>query len=81
MNEGTMLTFEALAIILGALVNVVALLTGIWKLSQISAHVKSTFDYFAREHEILIQDYCDRKGIELKDLATRLRLAPWWKQQ
>jgi hypothetical protein len=26
------------------------------------------------EHEILIRDYCERKGIKLRDLPTRLKL-------
>lgn len=26
------------------------------------------------EHEILVRDYCERKGIKLKDLPTRLKL-------
>jgi uncharacterized protein YqhQ len=66
------------AVITGVVVNVCVLVGGLWKLSQISAHVQRTFDYFAREHEILIQDYCKRNNITVGEMATRLPNAPWW---
>ena len=72
------MTWQTLAVVCGAGSNVLALVIGLWKLSQISAHVQRTFDYFAREHEILIKDYCERHHIDIKNLPTRLPMAPWW---
>ncbi len=73
--------WETLAIVTGALINVGVLVGGLWKLSQIARHVQRTFDYFAREHEMVMQDYAERKGIELGDLPTRIRKAPWWSEE
>lgn len=72
------MSFESIGIIAAALVNVSALLGGLWKLSQLAGHVQRTFDYFALEHEILVQDYCERKDIGIHELPTRLQRAPWW---
>jgi hypothetical protein len=63
--------------ILGA-VNLVALLAGIYRLQRIASHVETTFNFFALEHEMLMQDYADRQGIKMEELPTRLKRAPWW---
>ena len=72
------MSVETISIIIAALVNVAVLLGGLWKLGQLANHVQHTFDYFALEHEILIQDYCERKDIAIGELPTRLPKAPWW---
>lgn len=35
--------------------------------------LESLISRFGIEHEILIRDYCERKGIRLGDLPTRFR--------
>lgn len=70
--------WEGIALVTGAIVNVIALLGGLWKLNQVGNHVRRTFDYFALEHELVMQDYCDRHEIKLSELPTRLQRAPWW---
>lgn len=70
--------WEAIGIITGAVINMGVLIGGLLKLSQIASHVQRTFDYFSLEHEILIQDYCERKAITIGELPTRLERAPWW---
>ena len=66
------------AVVIGMIVNVVALILGILKLSSIARHVERTFDYFALEHEMLIQWYAKEQGITLHELPTRLGKAPWF---
>ena len=73
-----MISWAVVAVIMGVVVNICVLIGGLVRLSQISTHVQKTFDYFAREHEILIQDYCKRNGIMVGEIATRLPQAPWW---
>lgn len=74
----SVMSWEHFSILAAALINVGVLIGGLVKLSQISAHVQKTFDYFAIEHEILIRDYCHRNNIETNELPTRLGKAPWW---
>ena len=38
--------------------------------------VLTAFDSLAMEHEMLIDDYCERKGIKRKELLTRRRRHP-----
>lgn len=64
-----------------AAANVGAMLGGLWKLQRVASHVERTFDYFAREHEMLMQDYAERHGITLEALPTRLKRAPWWSNE
>lgn len=70
--------FHELAALILAGVNILALLGGLWKLHSIASHVERTFDFFAMEHELLVRDYCERKGIEMTQMPTRLTSAPWW---
>lgn len=75
------MALEHMVILVAALINVGVLVGGLIKLSQISTHVQKTFDYFAIEHELIVIDYCERKGIKLNDLPTRLGHPPWWKDK
>lgn len=47
-----------------SVINFVLLLIGIWRLEAWGRKLLI-------EHEILVQDYCDRKGIKLNSLPTR----------
>ena len=69
------------AVVIGMLVNVIALVGGIIKLSAIARHVERTFDYFALEHEMLMQWYAKTNGITLAELPTRLGKAPWFQRE
>lgn len=51
---------------LGNLITVVALIGAIWRAERL-------LQWFLVEHEILIKDYCERHGVEVKDLPTRSR--------
>ena len=55
-----------LTISLGNLVIFAGILGGILR-------VEWLFRSYALEHELLIRDYCERKGIPLKDLLTRMK--------
>lgn len=75
-----MRSWELIMIVSGGILNVCALLYGLWKVTQIGTHIQRTFDYFALEHEILIKDFCERQTpeIDIAELPTRLKKAPWW---
>ena len=77
MPEGS--TLNAYAVIIAMTVNVIALLAGLWKLHSIANHIQRTFDYFAKEHEMLMEWYAKDHGISLSEIPTRLRPAPWFK--
>lgn len=52
-------------------------LTGLMQFGAVCVLIWRMESYGRRmftEHEILIRDYCERKGIKLKDLPTRLRI-------
>lgn len=70
--------WHTIAALAAAAANVVALVMGLIKLQRIAMHVQRTFDYFALEHEILMQDYAERHNLNLHELPTRLKRAPWW---
>jgi hypothetical protein len=70
--------FEHWAFLIGVISNLLVLFGGLWRLNQVAHHVQKTFDFFAIEHELLIRDYCDRHGIESRELPTRLGHPPWW---
>jgi uncharacterized protein YqhQ len=73
-----MSSWETISLMSGVLVNICVLVGGLWKLGKIANHVQRTFDYFALEHEILINDYCKRNDIKPHELPSRLERAPWW---
>ena len=43
---------------------IVVALTAIWRVEQL-------LNWFILEHEVLVLDYCERKGIEINQLPTR----------
>jgi hypothetical protein len=75
-----MTDLNSIAVISAMGVNVIALLAGLIKLHSIANHVQRTFDYFAKEHEMLMEWYAKSNGIALHEIPTRLSPAPWFKK-
>lgn len=60
------------------IVNAGVIFTALWRIHVLGVHLERVVDYFALEHEVLMQDYADRHKLKLDDLPTRLKKAPWW---
>lgn len=54
-----------------SLLTVAPVLGSLWKVVNVIRRVERKFDRLMVEHEMLVVDYCDRKGIKLGDLPTR----------
>ena len=74
------MSLETLAVGLALILNVLVLLGGLYRLHRVASRVEHAFDYFSLEHELLMQDYAERKGLKLSAVSTRLRRAPWWEK-
>lgn len=57
----------------GDIAVIVAIIGGLLRVETYIWQVQKLFAAYGIEHEILIQDYVDRKGIKLYDLPTRTR--------
>lgn len=55
-----------LTITLGNLMTLVALLA-------VAFRIERAYNLYAIEHEMLMTDYCEQRGIRLRDLPTRSR--------
>lgn len=47
--------------------------TFLWRIAHSLRRTNSIMEKFLIEHEILVGDYCERKGIDLDKLPTRLK--------
>ena len=59
---------------IGQIILLAAFLGGMWRLNRL-------LSFLLFEHEILMKDYCDRVGINMKDLPSRTALKGWNKWQ
>lgn len=60
-------------------VNVTALLGGLWRLHRVGSRLERIADYFAIEHELLVEWYCKEHNIPKQALSTRIEKPRWWK--
>jgi hypothetical protein len=65
--EGLPLTVQ---VVLGTFPLLLTFLICLWRIERF-------FGAFLTEHEILIRWYCEQHGIELSNLATRIRSGIW----
>jgi hypothetical protein len=45
----------------------------LWRIARSLNNTNKVMMKFLQEHEMLIRDYCERHGIEVNDLPTRLK--------
>ena len=50
-----------------------AICTFLWRIARSLRHTNAIMEKFLIEHEVLIGDYCERKGIKPESLPTRLK--------
>jgi hypothetical protein len=58
----------------GQIVIFCTLLGAVWKFDRI-------LTFFTIEHEMLIEDYCERKGIDLSSMPTRMLRSRWGRKK
>lgn len=55
-----------------------SILVGLWRFHRFASRIESAVNYLKQEHEQLMIDLAERRGIKLEELPTRLHAAPWW---